>query len=121
MEFPVDVALAEAVPRLPVGPGWWYEIKFDGHRAVLWREAETARVQARSGRDVTSAWMDLALAAFHTLLPGTVLDGEAVIYKDGLQRSAVAGSFLSPARPLPCRAVARHVRRVGHPPAPSPW
>jgi ATP-dependent DNA ligase len=83
MEFPVDVALAEAVPRLPVGPGWWYEIKFDGHRAVLWREAETARVQARSGRDVTSAWMDLALAAFHTLLPGTVLDGEAVIYKDG--------------------------------------
>ncbi|OQQ12942.1 DNA ligase [Streptomyces sp. M41(2017)] len=83
MDFPVDVALAEAVPRLPTGDGWWYEVKFDGHRAVIWREAETVRAQARSGRDVTRAWMDLAVAALHTLRPGTVLDGEAVIYKGG--------------------------------------
>ncbi|MFE2972672.1 hypothetical protein ACFXKC_55940 [Streptomyces sp. NPDC059340] len=36
------------------------------------------RLQARSGRDVTAAWGDLALAGHH-LPAGTVLDGEAVI------------------------------------------
>ncbi|MGQ4343624.1 ATP-dependent DNA ligase [Streptomyces sp. SAS_275] len=100
MDFPVDVALAEAVPRLPTGDGWWYEIKFDGHRAVIWREAETVRVQARSGRDVTRAWMDLAVAALHTLRPGTVLDGEAVIYRHGRVDFSAAQSRAasSPAR-----------------------
>lgn len=83
IRFPVDVALAQAVPRLPVGDGWWYEIKFDGHRSLLWREAETVRVQARSGRDVTAVWMDLGLAPYRHLRPGTVLDGEAVIYRHG--------------------------------------
>ncbi|MFD3913387.1 DUF6233 domain-containing protein [Streptomyces sp. NPDC058603] len=32
VELPVDVALAQAVPTLPAGEGWWYEPKFDGHR-----------------------------------------------------------------------------------------
>ncbi|MFF1684913.1 MULTISPECIES: hypothetical protein [unclassified Streptomyces] len=73
------VALAEAVPTLPRGKGWWYEIKFDGHRTVLWRDAETVRLQARSGRTVLSAWMDLAVAGVDSLRPGTVLDGEAAI------------------------------------------
>jgi ATP-dependent DNA ligase len=30
VEYPVAVALAEAVPTLPRGKAWWYEIKFDG-------------------------------------------------------------------------------------------
>ncbi|MFE1849899.1 DNA ligase [Streptomyces sp. NPDC059489] len=83
MEFPVQVALAELVPRLPTGPGWWYEIKLDGHRTVLWRTAEGVRLQARSGRDVTASWMDIALAGMD-LPPGVILDGEAVIVVDGV-------------------------------------
>ncbi|MDF3144440.1 MULTISPECIES: hypothetical protein [unclassified Streptomyces] len=47
----------------------------DGHRTVVWREKDTVRQQARSGRDVTAVWMDLALAAFDLLPPGVVLDG----------------------------------------------
>ena len=27
MEFPVEVALVEQVPELPVTPSWWFEIK----------------------------------------------------------------------------------------------
>ncbi|MEU6925531.1 hypothetical protein [Streptomyces sp. NPDC046631] len=30
MEFPIKVALAQSVPVLPEGPGWWYEPKLDG-------------------------------------------------------------------------------------------
>ncbi|MPY31313.1 DNA ligase [Streptomyces adustus] len=82
MEFPVDVALAQLAPALPTGPGWWYEIKLDGHRTVLWRTADTVRLQARSGRKVTSSWMDIALAGME-LPPGVVLDGEAVVVVDG--------------------------------------
>ena len=92
MEFPVDVALAEFVPTLPVGTNWRYEPKFDGHRTVMWREESTVRLQARSGRDVTPVWMDLALAGLEMLPPNTVLDGEAVIYTDGKIDFAAAQS-----------------------------
>ncbi|MFD0034302.1 ATP-dependent DNA ligase [Streptomyces sp. NPDC055059] len=67
-------------------------MKFDGHRTVLWRDAETVRLQARSGRTVTSAWMDLAVAGMNALRPGTVLDGEAVIYNEGRIDFAAAQS-----------------------------
>lgn len=83
MEYPVAVALAEAVSRLPRGAGWWYEPKFDGHRLVMHRAEETTRCHTRSGRTVTSAWMDLAVAGRAALRPGTVLDGEAVVWIDG--------------------------------------
>ncbi|MCX5239772.1 DNA ligase [Streptomyces prunicolor] len=82
MEFPVEVALAQPVPTLPSGPLWWFEVKLDGHRTVLWRTGETVRLQARSGREVTSSWMDVAVAGMD-LPPGTVLDGEAVVVVDG--------------------------------------
>ncbi|WP_328624150.1 hypothetical protein OHA88_03395 [Streptomyces sp. NBC_00353] len=62
MEFPIKVALAQAVPTLPEGPGMWFEPKFDGHRVVLRRTDDTVILYARSGRAVTPYWMDLALA-----------------------------------------------------------
>ncbi|MFF9607540.1 DNA ligase [Streptomyces sp. NPDC014684] len=100
MDFPVDVVLAELVPTLPVGAGWRYEMKLDGHRTVVWREEDTVRLQARSGRDVTAVWMDLALAAFEMLPPGVVLDGEAVIHVHGRVDFAAAQSraLSTPAR-----------------------
>ncbi|WP_326682828.1 ATP-dependent DNA ligase [Streptomyces sp. NBC_01237] len=102
MEFPIRVALARAVPVLPRGPGWFYEPKFDGHRMVLRRTEDSVVLYARSGRIVTSHWTDLATAGTHALAPGTVLDGEAVIWKDEkLDFSAVqsrAASTLSRAR-----------------------
>ncbi|GGT45238.1 hypothetical protein GCM10010254_75220 [Streptomyces chromofuscus] len=82
VKFPVALALAQLVPALPTGPGWWYEIKLDGHRTVLWRLADTVRLQTRAGRDVTASWMDLALPRMD-LPPGVVLDGEAVIVEGG--------------------------------------
>ncbi|MFE9127739.1 DNA ligase [Streptomyces sp. NPDC007148] len=82
MDFPVEVALAQLAPTLPTGPGWWYEIKLDGHRTVMWRTGDGARLQSRSGRDVTANWMDLALAGMG-LPHGVVLDGEAVVVVDG--------------------------------------
>ncbi|WP_394427302.1 ATP-dependent DNA ligase [Streptomyces sp. SGAir0957] len=77
----MQVALAQQVPSLPEGPDWWYEPKLDGDRAVIWRR-ETVRIQSRSGRDTTAQWIDLATAAMD-LPTNTVLDGEAVIWREG--------------------------------------
>ncbi|MDI3390016.1 hypothetical protein QIS99_28055 [Streptomyces sp. B-S-A8] len=83
MERPVEVALARAVTKLPIGEGWWYEPKFDGHRIVLFREPDAVALQSRTGRDVTNAWPDLAAAGLD-LPVGTVVDGEAVIWNEGV-------------------------------------
>ncbi|MFF4933214.1 DNA ligase [Streptomyces griseofuscus] len=95
----MSVALAQSVSDLPQGPGWWFEPKFDGHRTLLWRQNDSVRMQARSGRDVTSVWADLARAG--VVLPtGTVIDGEAVVFIDGVVDFAAAQSRAasSPAR-----------------------
>ncbi|WP_228994364.1 DNA ligase [Streptomyces sp. DH8] len=106
MELPVEVALAQAVPVLPAGEGWWYEPKFDGHRTVMARGAETVELYARSGRNVTTFWMDLAVAGLR-LPEGAILDGEAVIWRDGrLDFGAAqsrAASGLTRARQLAAR------------------
>lgn len=91
MEYPIKPALAQPQARIPDGPGWWYEPKFDGHRTILRRTADTLILYARSGRIVTSHWMDLAVAAMQ-LPPGTTLDGEAVIWRDGKVDFAAAQS-----------------------------
>ncbi|MFE4871329.1 ATP-dependent DNA ligase [Streptomyces sp. NPDC056682] len=105
---PLAVALAQAVATLPRGAGWAYEPKFDGHRLVVFRQAERVVLQARSGRIVTAAFPDLADAASQ-LAPGTVLDGEVVVWTGGrtdfaaVQRRAAATAARAPllARRLP--------------------
>lgn len=82
MKYPVRPALAKPGPVIPTGPDWWYEPKVDGHRTVMRRTDDTVILYARSGRVVTSHWMDLAVAGM-ALRPGTTLDGEAVIWRDG--------------------------------------
>ncbi|MCS0634274.1 ATP-dependent DNA ligase [Streptomyces sp. LP05-1] len=79
---PVRVALAEWVTDLPREPGLAYEPKFDGHRMVIFRQSGDVVLQARSGRIVTSAFPDLVAAA-RALPPGTVLDGEVVVWTGG--------------------------------------
>ncbi|MEU9300732.1 ATP-dependent DNA ligase [Streptomyces sp. NPDC048269] len=89
------VALAAAVRTLPRGAGLAYEPKFDGHRLVVVRSESDVVLQARSGRIVTSAFPDLAVAA-QQLPAGTVLDGEVVVWHAGrtdfalVQRRAAA-------------------------------
>ncbi|MFF1714620.1 DNA ligase [Streptomyces sp. NPDC058268] len=69
--------------RTPVSHETARSLENDGHRLIMWRTEETVRCHTRSGRTVTSAWMDLAVAGQAALLPGTVLDGEAVVWVDG--------------------------------------
>jgi bifunctional non-homologous end joining protein LigD len=64
--------------ELPTGPGWTYEVKWDGMRALVFVEAGRVRVLSSTGRDITGSWPELAgLAA---VLPASeaLLDGELI-------------------------------------------
>jgi ATP-dependent DNA ligase len=84
---PIDLALARAVDRVPgedgMPGGSMYELKWDGYRCALVRSHNDARLWSRRGTDLTAIFPDLAAAAEFHLKPGTVLDGEAVIWDGG--------------------------------------
>jgi bifunctional non-homologous end joining protein LigD len=71
---------------LPVGPGWAYEFKWDGVRALASLRHGTFRLHARSGAEITAAYPELAPLAAHLVaaIPAgddggdAVLDGEIV-------------------------------------------
>ncbi|WP_371642736.1 ATP-dependent DNA ligase [Streptomyces mirabilis] len=105
MDWPLSVALAQPVPELPTGTDWSYEMKLDGHRMIMRRTDDGVRLQARSGRDVTAAWGDLALAGHH-LPAGTVLDGEAVISTEDGRISFEAAQARAASSPTRARRLA---------------
>ncbi|MFF2937951.1 ATP-dependent DNA ligase [Streptomyces mirabilis] len=105
MDWPASITLAQSVPELPTGTDWSYEMKLDGHRMIMWRTGDGVRLQARSGRDVTAAWGDLALAGHH-LPAGTVLDGEAVITTEDGRISFEAAQARAASSPTRARRLA---------------
>ena len=82
---PVAVALAKAEDTIPAARalpgGCVYELKWDGYRAaVVIGDDGTARVWSRQGVDLSEKFPDIAGPAGRRLPPGTVIDGEVVIY-----------------------------------------
>jgi bifunctional non-homologous end joining protein LigD len=63
---------------VPTGPGWAYEFKWDGVRAVTYVEDSAVRVLSRNDRDVTASYPELAEAARLLAHHTAVLDGEIV-------------------------------------------
>jgi bifunctional non-homologous end joining protein LigD len=74
----VQPMLAEPCARPFSRPGWLFEVKYDGYRAIAEVAERRARIFSRRGRELTRSFPELAttLAAlpFHRL----VLDGEIV-------------------------------------------
>jgi len=51
------------VEKPPEGHGWVHEVKFDGNRSQIVRDADGVRIFTRRGLDWTSKYRDLAKAA----------------------------------------------------------
>lgn len=60
-----------------VGPGWTYEMKWDGIRALVHVDGDELRLVTRNGNDVTAAYPELAEVTDRVHVPA-VLDGEIV-------------------------------------------
>lgn len=68
--------LATAGP-LPTGPGWGYEFKWDGVRAIAYAAGDV-RLLSRNDKDVTGAYPELAELGDVLASGRAVLDGEIV-------------------------------------------
>lgn len=63
---------------VPSSPGWAFEVKFDGVRAIAYTSATGLRLFSRNDRDITSAYPDVTDTDLAGLGEGLVLDGELV-------------------------------------------
>src|SRR5947207_2074255 len=71
--------------RLPSGPLWSHEIKFDGYRLIARRSPGGVRLWSRHGTNHTPHFTRIAQAMDALLVRSVVLDGEAVAFRsDGL-------------------------------------
>jgi bifunctional non-homologous end joining protein LigD len=66
-----------AVAKLPEGPDWEYEIKFDGYRALGMKVGGRVQLLSRNGDDFSARYPAVA-RAISKLPDDTVLDGEIV-------------------------------------------
>jgi len=66
-----------AVPRLPHGLGWLYEIKFDGYRAIAVKSGGRLNLFSRRRNSFNSQY-SLVFDALADLPDNTVIDGEVV-------------------------------------------
>ena len=75
--------LAKASSTLPEGDGWLFEPKWDGFRAIVFRDGDEVYTQSRDLKPLDRYFPELE-APFRAELPERcVLDGEVVIARDG--------------------------------------
>lgn len=73
--------LAKSVKKIP--PGMQYEGKWDGFRAIVFRDGPEVELHSRTGKPLTRYFPELAESLLRNLPPRCVLDGEIVITRDG--------------------------------------
>jgi ATP-dependent DNA ligase len=80
---PVEPMLAKAATKVPAEAGEWsYEPKWDGFRALVFRDGDDVLVQSRSGKELGRYFPELLVALRDELAPRCVLDGEVVVPRE---------------------------------------
>ena len=75
----------EALParKLPSGPEWQYEPKWDGFRCLAFRDRKRIELMSKAGKPLTRYFPELVEALSELAARRFVLDGEIVIPLDG--------------------------------------
>lgn len=74
---------ARAAAELPAGPEWQYEPKWDGFRAIAFRDGSSIELQSKSGQPLGRYFPDIVEALAALAVKRFVLDGELVLPVDG--------------------------------------
>jgi bifunctional non-homologous end joining protein LigD len=74
----IEPCLPSPAPKPPVGVGWIHEIKHDGFRMLVRRDAAGVRLFTRNGHDWTGRFPLIAGAALSLKARSCLIDGEAV-------------------------------------------
>src|SRR5689334_2515872 len=82
--------LAKRVSELPEGDNWIFEPKWDGFRALVFRDGDEIFIQSRDEKPLNRYFPELLEPLRATLPERCVLDGEMVIVRnDGLDFDAL--------------------------------
>jgi ATP-dependent DNA ligase len=76
---PIEPMLAKSASDLPAGDGYAFEPKWDGFRAMVWRDGDTLEVVSRGGKPLARYLPELVEALAARIPERCVLDGEIVI------------------------------------------
>jgi ATP-dependent DNA ligase len=76
--------LAKRVADLPDGADWLFEPKWDGFRAIVFRDGDELLVQSRDTKPLNRYFPDLVEVLLEGLPKRVVLDGEIVIARGGV-------------------------------------
>src|SRR5882757_1461989 len=74
--------LAKRVDELPTGEDYLFEPKWDGFRALVFRDGDEILIQSRDEKPLDRYFPELLDPLRSALPPRCVLDGEIVIVKD---------------------------------------
>jgi ATP-dependent DNA ligase len=80
---PVLPMLAKRVGELPAGGRWIFEPKWDGFRALVFRDGDEILIQSRDEKSLNRYFPELVEPLRSQLPVRCVLDGEIVVAKDG--------------------------------------
>ena len=80
---PVEPMLAKAVPALPEQGNWLFEPKWDGFRALVFRDGDEVYLQSRDLKPLDRYFPELATPLRANLPERCVIDGEVVIAAEG--------------------------------------
>ncbi|MDW8806399.1 ATP-dependent DNA ligase [Streptomyces scabiei] len=78
---PVKPMLAKSVAKIP--PAMHYEAKWDGFRAIVFRDGAEVEIGSRTGKTLTRYFPELVAALRERLPERCVMDGEVVIVRGG--------------------------------------
>ena len=80
---PIEPMLAKPSDGLPEGDGWLFEPKWDGFRALVFRDGEETYIQSRDLKPLNRYFPELEAPLKASLPDRCILDGEVVIAGDG--------------------------------------
>jgi ATP-dependent DNA ligase len=81
---PILPMLAKRVEELPSAGAWIYEPKWDGFRALIFRDHDEILIQSRDEKSLNRYFPELIEPLRSQLPPRAVLDGEIVVARDGV-------------------------------------
>jgi len=80
---PLEPMLAKPSDGLPEGDGWLFEPKWDGFRAIVFRDGDEVLIQSRDLKPLDRYFPELEDPLRASLPERCVIDGEVVIARDG--------------------------------------
>ncbi|HET7435950.1 MAG TPA: ATP-dependent DNA ligase [Thermoanaerobaculia bacterium] len=83
LEPPFPPMEAKRAAKIPPGDGWQFEPKWDGFRAIIFRDGENVAIQSKAGQPLARYFPEIAEAFRALKADRFIVDGEIVVPVNG--------------------------------------